>query len=159
MLTDLLSWAFHDKSTWGNGPWHQEPDKVQWTDQQTKLTCLVVRSQRGNWCGYVGVPAGHPFYEVHYENCALRLACSERWCDHAPDTLLTVHGGLTYSGACREAITVGGICHVPPPGECGHLWWLGFVCPSSYVQTECRKLALQLFQFPRLYNWRHPGAI
>ncbi len=58
-----LEYKFVNKSTWGDGPWQNEPDKVQWTDQDTRLPCLAVRNGRiGNWCGYVGVSNDHPFF-------------------------------------------------------------------------------------------------
>ena len=104
-----------DKSTWGEGPWMNEPDKMQFTDKVTGLPCLIVRNHAGALCGYVGVPEGHPAYRKHY--------------DH--DTLhnINVHGGLTFADHC----TKGGsedrhICHVPAPGEPDNVWWLGFDC-------------------------------
>lgn len=54
-------WRFVDKSTWGPGPWADEPDKVQWQDETTGLPCMVRRGspEIGVWCGYVGVAEGH----------------------------------------------------------------------------------------------------
>jgi hypothetical protein len=56
---DRREWMFLDKSKWPYAS--KEPDKVQWRDQVTGLTCLIVRVNPGGaLCGYVGVPPGHP---------------------------------------------------------------------------------------------------
>lgn len=60
----------------------------------------------GAWCGYVGVPPGHPWHGQPYD-----------------DVDAGVHGGLTYAEACQ-----GSVCHVPKPGEPDDVWWLGFDC-------------------------------
>jgi len=107
------SYATIDKSTWGDGPWHEEPDKIQWVDEATSLDCLIVRSPRlGSLCGYVGLAPGHPLHGYDY--------------DHVD---VDVHGGLTFAGACDEDAPEGhGICHVPAPGRPADVWWLGFDC-------------------------------
>lgn len=57
-----------DKSTWGEGPWQDEPDKVQWQDEETGYPCLIVRNPHmGFLCGYVGVPPGHPAHGLSYD--------------------------------------------------------------------------------------------
>jgi hypothetical protein len=149
---------------WPAGPWDGEPDKVQWPDAETGLPCLAVRNPRsGNWCGYVGVAEGHPLYRKGYDDEAVYSA-----------NVGEVHGGLTFSGACRPSEDESrGICHTPSAGEPDHVWWFGFDCahcddhspddvkraeaggiwrldPRSayrtlaYVQDECRALAKQL---------------
>jgi hypothetical protein len=162
-------WTFVDKSTWGEGPWHEEHcDKVQWSDAGTGLPCLAVRGPMGHWCGYVGLAPGSPFYGLAYGACALRPeTCGEDFCAHAPEQLLKVHGGLTFSAACGEGGEDHGICHVPSPGEETRVWWLGFdaahagdyspgshvALPQSpweqyrslaYIQGQCARLAAQL---------------
>jgi hypothetical protein len=161
------TWAFIDKASWGHGPWSTEPDKVQWTDDATGLMCLARRGPVGAWCGYVGIAAEHPLFGVAYDKCS--LGCEETWCDHRPDSLLDVHGGITYSDFCQEEDRPHGICHIPEPGQPERVWWFGFDCshagdlmPSflrygadfpiagddyralSYVQAECARLAQQL---------------
>jgi len=60
-------------------------------------------SEHGHSNGYVGVPKGHPLFEVNY----LDIECS-------------IHGGLTWSED-----------HLPGQPQDG-LWWLGFdVCHSG----------------------------
>lgn len=151
-----------DKSGWERGPWDDEPDKAQWSDEATGLPCLIVRHRRGNLCGYVGVPNGHPWYGKDYDNCEVLGD------DPYPD----VHGGLTFAGPCQHSDDPSRfICHVPAPGEPDDVWWLGFDCAHawdyssmsddpawrarwarepvevyrdfSYVQRECAKLAAQ----------------
>jgi hypothetical protein len=137
-----------DKTDWGPGPWHDEPDKLQWIDDATGFDCLIVRANSGALCGYVGVGPGHPLHGSDY-------------CEVDVD----VHGGLTYSAGCDEGRQDRGICHVPAPGRPADVWWLGFDCAHfrdvrpaddavlardgayrsiEYVRAECRKLARQL---------------
>jgi len=141
-----------DKSTWGDGAWQQEPDKIQWQDEATNLPCLAVRHESfGHWCGYVGVGPGHPSHGKGYN-----------------DVDVDVHGGLTFADKC-VGTPERGVCHVPEAGEPDHVWWLGFDCAHAfdrqpgmearhpdlydaaneyrrlgYVQKECRGLARQL---------------
>lgn len=143
---------------WPSGPWDKEPDKVQWPDKATGLPCLAVRNHHGNWCGYVGLPPGHPLHGKDYNEL-----------DHIN---INVHGGLTFADKCSPGATEGqGICHVPGPGEPEHVWWLGFDCAHymdcspqdalfsrqlgnpgklgiyrtlRYVKNQCRRLAKQL---------------
>lgn len=153
-----------DRTGWPSGPWDNEPDKVQWQDEKTGLPCLAVRNRlSGNWCGYVGLSDGHPWYGKDY---------------NSPD--VDVHGGLTFAGMCRPGNTEAvGICHVPGPGQPDHVWWFGFDCAHAwdyspldvkmaeergypftishdasyrslaYVRNECTKLASQLAQVHR----------
>jgi hypothetical protein len=108
-----------DKSSWGDGEWQDEPDKIQWKDEDTGLPCLVKRTAHsGAWCGYVGVPPGHPYFEVGYSD--------------VPYELVEPHGGLTYSDHCAEGPEESSICHVPDPGEPDNVWWLGFDCAHSH---------------------------
>jgi hypothetical protein len=112
-----------DKSEWCDGPWQDEPDKIQWKDAATGLPCLVKRGPMGVWCGYVGVPPGHPAYGQDYNNVRVPGGDEDGW----PD----VHGGLTYADHCAEGPEESSICHVPEPGEPDHVWWLGFDCGHS----------------------------
>lgn len=100
-----------DKSAWGPGPWQEEPDRVEW--RAHGFPVLMVRQpEAGHWCGYVGVPPGHPWF-------------GKRGDDWEDPTFrgVDVHGGITYSDACR-----GEVCHIPAPGEPDDVWWHGFDC-------------------------------
>jgi len=118
------------------GPWMDEPDKVQWIDPNTDLDCLAVRNPMGAWCGYVGLPPGHPFHGVDYDQCTVK-DCGEDWCyEHSPNGAVRVHGGLTYANACQQSDDEAvGICHVPLPGRPHDVWWLGFDCAHLGDQT------------------------
>ena len=114
---ETKSWTTIDKSDWGDGPWMQEPDKMQWQDPETGLPCLVVRALvTGALCGYVGVTRDHPAYEKDYT----RL-----------DVDLDVHGGLTFADKCQPDAEEKGICHIPGEGEPDDVWWLGFDCSHA----------------------------
>lgn len=143
------------------GPWADEPDKAQWIDEATDLDCLAVRNYGGAWCGYVGVPPGHPYHGAD------------------PFEIDTdVHGGLNYGALCDETDEgAHAVCHVPEPGRPADVYWLGFHCSYAfdlspmlaqhvylksnipagprilehqtyrtfdYVQAECARLAKQL---------------
>lgn len=152
-----IEYKYINKTTWSDGPWQTEPDKVQFQDETTGMPCLVVRTEtHGGWCGYVGVTEEHPLFE----NSA----------DWDSGYELLVHGGITFSGFCVEDNKEHGICHVPDPGEPDHVWWLGFDCAHcndvspamdarykglliharaeyrelDYVKAQCSLLALQL---------------
>lgn len=96
------------KSEWGDGPWQNEPDRLEF--EHVGLPCLALRNRMGAWCGYVAVPPGHPFHGVDSD-----------------DVPVEVHGGLTYSNLCCDEI-----CHVPKPGEPDNVYWLGFDCAHAW---------------------------
>lgn len=167
-------WSTIDKGDWGRGMWTDEPDKVQWIDEATGLDCLLHRGPGGHWCGYVGVGPDHPWHGLDYGQCVMGEGCDapeeERWyCDHRPDSILDVHGGITFASACADTDDEStGICHIAEPGRPDHVWWFGFDCAHSgdlspkydseygrlssystykgrgYVETEVRRLAQQL---------------
>ena len=108
------------KSEWGPGPWQDEPDRIEFEHQG--FPCLLRRSQvGGNWCGYVAIPPGHPYYKVDFDKIKIK-----------------VHGGLTYSAHCADEI-----CHVPKPGEPDDVWWLGFDCGHAFDQMPAMNKYLQ----------------
>lgn len=132
-----------DRTGWRRGPWDGEPDEDRWTDEATGYPCIALRiAPGGHWCGYVGIPSGHPWFgKTDDYGCGVN-----------------VHGGITYSQHCR-----GSVCHVRTEGEPERFWY-GFDCNHSgdaqpkrpdffiygsyktlrYVRMECRRLAAQL---------------
>jgi hypothetical protein len=144
-----------DKSKWSDGEWQDEPDKMQWQDEETGLPCLIVRNGGGALCGYVGVSRDHPLYEKTYDDV------------YSEGYNIDVHGSLTFSNKCSPT---GKICHVVEEGEDDAVWWLGFDCSHGgdispgfsvflsggyeyevdsyktieYVQNEVKDLARQL---------------
>lgn len=128
---EMIEYRTIDKTLWARGEWDNEPDKVQWMTRNG-FPGLAVRGPGGHWCGYVGVPEGHPWFEVDSDYCGMYQpkpdGYEEGW---YPD----VHGGLTFSGFCREEEKETGICHVPGPGEPDRVWWLGFDCAHAGDMT------------------------
>jgi hypothetical protein len=124
-------WRFIDKAGWGEGPWQDEPDKVQWQDEATGLPCLIRRNgASGALCGYVGVPEGHPWFGRDYSDLLS----------------IEVHGGLTYSDLCDSDDKEHGICHVAEDGI--KRWWLGFdanhggdVAPGMEARSPFARMA------------------
>jgi len=132
-----------DKSNWPPGPWDDEPDKVQWEDEATGMPCLAVRNRLGAWCGYVGVPQGHRFHGVGYDDVWL---ASPEETDYPPS-----HHELTFSNSCMEGVPEAqGICHVVEPGEDDHVWWLGFDCAHG------SDLIPGMMRFHEEFRERHP---
>jgi len=105
------------KENWGPGPWQEEPDRVEWRSQG--FVCLALRGPMGAWCGYVGLPPGHPLHGKSGWGTG-----GENDDDRVSE--LNAHGGITYAAECA-----GHICHVPAPGEPDHVWWLGFDCSHA----------------------------
>lgn len=113
----LNSWTFIDKSAWKEGPWNQEPDRLEWIDEATGLFCLILRKPSGALSGHVGVPSDHPFFlKPHH---LLRL-----W----------VHHGISYSnfshGQGESSIRYFSDLAAP-----NRIWWFGFSC--DYEDDLC----------------------
>lgn len=110
-------------------PWLTEPDYERW--ESCGFSCLILRNPMKVLLGYVGLPRGHRYFGVSYD-----------------DIDVDVHGGLTFSGHRDEH-----------GGE--DIWWLGFDCAHAgdlvpdmrmsgtyrdiaYVRAEVERLAAQL---------------
>jgi hypothetical protein len=91
--------------------WKTEPNHVDFTYKG--YPCIIHRvDHHGALCGYVGVPKGHPYFGLHYNDI----------------NDVDVHGGLSYSAEC-----FGDICHKNADGsEPDERWWLGFDCAHSF---------------------------
>lgn len=107
------------KEEWGPGPWQSEPDRLEF--EHAGFPCFLLRNMdvTGAWCGYVGVPKGHLFFEKDYMDV---------------EENVEVHGRLTYSGHCA-----GDICHEPKEGEPDNVWWLGFDCMHLFDLSPLRE--------------------
>lgn len=154
-----------------DGPWTNEPDHHEWTDEATGYPCCVWRNRHsGHLCGYVAVPEGHILHGRHYTDevpalaalldarlnaplpqtpgLALMLGALTGTLSPRPDHAFNVHGGITFAGKMRH-------------DDVGR-WWFGFDCNHggdeaprfayqggiyrdfAYVERECAALALQL---------------
>lgn len=109
-----------DKTSWGVGPWQDEPDRIEWRDETTGLPCLMRRSPLGAWCGYVALPPGHPWHGLDISDAPDAAHCA-------------AHGSLTFAAPCMEDDRPlrERVCHVPQPGESDDVWWLGFDCAHA----------------------------
>lgn len=146
-ITPLHEYRFIDKSTWGPGPWQEEPDKVQWQDEPTGLACLAVRHpQYGHWCGYVGVPESHPAFGLGYEEVEhiAPTQPEDNWLG------FDVHGGLTFADLCQDDPDAKehGICHIPAPGEPDRVWWLGFDASHAWDRSPGREALYRSLGIP-----------
>ena len=129
-----------------DAPWKSEPDHERWTDVATGYECSIVRhTSMQHLCGYVGLPADHPWFRKHYDDARMM-----------DGDYVEAHGGLTYAHD-----------HAPNEKPDG-LWWLGFDCAHlgdyspdigrgvrssgdseetyktwAYVRAECETLASQ----------------
>jgi hypothetical protein len=125
------------KSQWGKGPWQDEPDHLEWDDQETGLRCMIEREiYFGTLCGYVGIGPTHPAYEIHHDGASFEEAKLYRESLRAnlfsgnvvtrPEPIpgvgeivhsIKVHGGLTFSGKIVDGST---------------LWYFGFDCCHAF---------------------------
>jgi len=110
----MKTWSYPAKHPPGDGPWRDEPDKTQWIDETSDLDCLAVRAHHGAWCGYVGVPLGHPWFGKDRHDME--------------NVEVEVYDEISYGAFCDEEL---GVCHVPEPGRSDHVWWIGFSCMTS----------------------------
>lgn len=94
------------KADWPAGEWHDEPDREEWIDPVTGYHCLASRNMlMGFWCGYVGVPRGHPFFGKEYDDIELDFV-----------------QGLTYSDKIDDDIYFDDVVHL------NDIWIVGFDC-------------------------------
>jgi hypothetical protein len=120
-MNNRIEYNFINKSHWREGPWFNEPDKIQWIDETTGYDCLIVRNKRfGFLCGYCGIDFFHPFYQKHYDKIG-----------NYESIEIDVHGDLTFSDFCSGEEETG-ICHIPLNGRSSHIWWFGFDCGHAY---------------------------
>jgi hypothetical protein len=69
-------------------PWEDEPDHAEWIQEPSGYKCRIRRNERtGTLCGYVGIPKGHKYWGVIYDEGDAEL-------DAIADD---VHGGFTYT--------------------------------------------------------------
>lgn len=132
-----------DKSAWVRGEWDSEADLDNFKTANGLDGAIIRVSHSGALCGYVGIPADHPWYGKEYgaevvpsgaqlartidieKISVISLFCGAASGDNPADgtridCLIDVHGGLTYSGAGHAEY-----------GENPALWYFGFDCAHS----------------------------
>lgn len=127
MTTNLNSYKV-DRTGWPSGPWDDEPDRLEWVDESTGLSCLMLRHpDTGHWCGYVAVPESHSLYGKDYNEA------------HEAEVFdIRVHGGLTFAGADRGAIRRDSEIE-----ELEAVWWFGFDCAHAWDFSPGRETLLK----------------
>jgi hypothetical protein len=124
-----------DPKTWGDGPWQNEPNRVDF--RYRGFPCMILRSDvTGALCGYLGVGPSHPWYQASYD-----------------DVDVWVHGGLTYGNFCQ-----GDLCHVPLPEDpFVNPWWLGFDCSHAWDLAPAMRALLRRTRAGRMLSDRSVG--
>ena len=101
-------------------PWENEPDHAEW-ENEVGYKCRISRMEgSGALCGYVGIPKGHTFWGVIYDEGNEEL-------DAIADD---VHGGFTYT----------------EEGKDGY-WYFGF--DTTHINDFAPKLVELLIEFGR----------
>ena len=96
------------------------------------LRAVVIMTELGHRCGYVGVPSEHKLFGVDYDEVDVE-----------------VHGGLTYSSGISEY-----------PVEDSKLWWLGYDCAHLGDQVVPEYIAAQKEKYPdKSFMWRDDMGI
>jgi hypothetical protein len=140
------------KSEWGPGPWQDEPDRVEWNDERTGLACRIIRNMwSGNFCGYAGIPATHPYFGWGYDD-DIKLAPGDLKDATINDVgivnaffyamtggqkhgtiplgmTLKAHNGLSFAGNLL--------------GESSGLWFFGFDCGHAWDVTPALDMMLR----------------
>jgi hypothetical protein len=161
--------------------WENEPDVQIWL--MGRMGCVMRRNmETGTWCGYVGVQKDHPWFKKDYGETVPTSTIVGNWKDRAIDldktsilslfkiamadgkdgeesidTLIQVHGGLTYSGwltkknknilwyfgfdCAHYGDFMPGLCHNPSYLSFGDT---GVYRDQQYVHAEVVSLAEQL---------------
>lgn len=119
-------------------PWESEPNFFAFVE--SGLPCYMIRHEMGSWCGYVGVPKGHPLFGKETSHESL-------WD-------LNVHGGVTWAdGGSPGLWWLGFDCAhsgdlVPGLPLFNEFYPIGDDAPVYrdfiYVGNQCRGLAKQL---------------
>jgi hypothetical protein len=137
------------------GPWNHEPDHLEWIDEDTGLTCIILRHpELGHLCGYVVVPESNLLY-------------GKDWMD-GEVCGLDAHGGITFSKEryllrdpttkkhligfdCAHAgdLSPGNVAMLDQDIECRkHIFDDEEEYRDiEYVQHECKNLAKQIAEF------------
>ena len=101
-------------------PWENEPDHAEW-ENEVGYKCRISRMEgSGALCGYVGIPKGHKYWGVIYDEGDEEL-------DAIADD---VHGGFTYT----------------EEGKDGY-WYFGF--DTTHADDFAPKLVELLIEFGR----------
>lgn len=118
-------------------------DQKLWIDEATGYQCIA-QWVYDHWSGYVVVPDNHPWHGHHYNQCTKPIERCEYWCEHCPNALIDVHGGITWSGELQQF--EGNEWHAFG-FDCAHAGDNPYVCNLDYATAETTRLAKQLHAF------------
>jgi hypothetical protein len=153
------------KERWGKGPWQDEPDRLEWNDQETGLHCLIVRAGvSGALCGYVGIGPTHPAHGLNYNGVPYEEAKAYQKATHesmrsdhkferikSPKPIpgvgealdsIEVHGGLTFAGLRNEFVRNSG------------LWYFGFDCSHAWDLLPGLDATMKLLYVDESVKWK-----
>ena len=116
---EFVTYGIVRRTVWRKGPWDNEPeDRIYWIDPKTRLDCLAMRNEFGEWCGYVGVPRANKFYGEN-KNGTLLMGT------YAP-------GEITYADSSSEDdIRIRSFLKGRPE----IVWWIGF--DTGGLNNDC----------------------
>ncbi len=99
------------RAWWHPGPWFAEPDFIEWRCKDAPyFPLMVARGTFGAFCGYVGLPPGHP---LHGKSGAAGFDETE---------------SITWSSPTGGLLVATG----EPPEH----WWLGFDCARVHREYQ-----------------------
>lgn len=124
-------WTYTDRTNWRPGPWDSEPDACAWTDEATRFPCVMARGTGGAWCGYVGVPAGHPCHGIDWSELDV-----------------SVHGGVSWAASLLPEECI----DVTLRREAQDYYWIGFDCAHAMDGFPCVPFWPELFDRRRTYR-------
>lgn len=146
------------------GPWYNEPDFLDWVDEETQYPCYIIRHPAfGCLLGYVRLSKEHPLFgkdlssydskydiDVHggvshanekFPGCSL------------PQITLNHDEGYWYIGFdCAHAGDVAPALDLAPGGYNNYPY--GTYKDVNFVKNECKKLAAQLKSFEIKDNYK-----
>lgn len=148
------------KKKWGPGPWQDEPDKEEWVDADTGLTCHIRRNMlgTGSLCGYVGVPPTHPAHGLSYNGVTqseddeqmANFRAEMRKANGNPDKILKgvskVARPETIPGIGEALLAVrvhGGLTYSGALRASSNLWHFGFDCSHAFDLSPMMEATLK----------------
>jgi len=137
------------------------PYSIESAFYHNELICIVIMTDMGHRCGYVGLKKDHPLFGVHYsqdirspellqelqnskigKRGIIPLFCWDGE-STSPELLFDVHGGITYSSSGNY-----------PMPSYERIWWFGFDCAHSEDGKDwaARKRMLRPKDYERLWD-------
>jgi len=129
------------------------------------LRCVVIMTNMGHRCGYVGVPKDNPLYKKHYNDKVnilrtedvkgqeigkrgmLAVLCEDWEAEEVtPSAYFDVHGGITFSDGGESTA-------YPVKSD---LWWVGYDCnhyndaqDPEYMNDDMKRITEK---YPSMYS-------